>query len=400
MNGQFVITFTLLTYNAHQRDRDRSAAPATLRCGEMAISLHVRISKREGTMIRRAIGIAVFTLGMCVCAMAQPEAAAPYAVKFFDFFAENRPVRMAYRDVPAVGKANGGTVLLVHGENFSGTYWEKTAQVLAAHGFRVVIPDQLGFGASSRLDLHYSFGQLSENTFRLLSYLGVHEVEVLGHSMGGMLAVRFTLLHPTMVKKLILEDPIGLEDYRTFLPYVPLENEFQIELHATYDTYLTRHKTFYVNWKPEYESYVREEARFRDTGEFPEAALVAALAFEMIYEEPVVYELADLRVPTLIVIGAEDRPVVGEMITLVDKPKDMPGMDTGSMMPQDRDILRTAGAMPAAYQQRFGPYQALAQKAHEAVKNSTLVQIPDTGHIPHLESPDKFYQTILPFLTR
>ena len=216
----------------------------------------------------RAICIAILSLGMCVCAAAQQDAAR-YAVKFFDFYAENRPVRMAYRDVSAVGKPNGETILLLHGENFSSTYWQKTAEILAAQGFRVVIPDQLGFGASSRPDIHYSFHELSENTFRLLNYLGVREVEVVGHSMGGMLAVRFTLLHQAMVRKLILEDPIGLEDYRTFLPYVPLENEVHIELHATYDTYLARHKTFYLGWKPEYETYVREQALSLDTGEFP-----------------------------------------------------------------------------------------------------------------------------------
>jgi pimeloyl-ACP methyl ester carboxylesterase len=348
--------------------------------------------------MKRAICIAILNLGACVCATAQPDAA-PYAVKFFDFFAENRPVRMAYRDVSAVGKPNGETVLLLHGENFSGTYWQKTAEMLAAHGFRVVIPDQLGFGASSRPDIHYSFHQLSENTFRLLNYLGVREVEVVGHSMGGMLAVRFTLLHQTMVRKLILEDPIGLEDYRTFLPYIPLENEVHIELHATYDTYLARHKTFYVNWKPEYDTYVREDARSLDTGEFPEAAFAAALVYEMIYEQPVVYELADVHIPTLIIIGAQDRPIVGEMIALIDKPSDMHGMDMGTMMPQDRGTLRAAGDMPEAYQKRFGQYQALAEKAHEAIKNSMLVQIPDNGHIPHLESPDKFYQNVIPFLT-
>jgi hypothetical protein len=33
---------------------------------------------------------------------------------------------MAYRDVPSIGRANGKTILLLHGENFSGTYWQKT----------------------------------------------------------------------------------------------------------------------------------------------------------------------------------------------------------------------------------------------------------------------------------
>ncbi|MFZ3200918.1 MAG: alpha/beta hydrolase [Candidatus Acidiferrales bacterium] len=349
-------------------------------------------------MLQRATLIAIIGLlagGMCAAA----EAPAPlYPVKFFDIVAEEQPVRIAYRDVPATAKANGETVLLFHGEDFSGTYWEKTAQTLAADGFHVVIPDQLGFGASSRPNIHYSFHQMAENTQRLLSYLNVREVEVVGHSMGGMLAVRFTLMYPTMVRKLVLEDPIGLEDYRTFLPYVPLENMVHINLHATHDTFLDRHKTFYVTWKPEYEAYAQEEARVVDTGDFPQAALCWSLAYEMVYQQPVVYELPRIKIPTLLIVGAQDQPVVGAVISLYPRPSDMPGMNMGTMMPQDNDILRTAGAMPDAYAKQFGPYQALAQKAHEAIKNSTLVVIPNTGHVPHIEAPERFYQAVIPFL--
>jgi pimeloyl-ACP methyl ester carboxylesterase len=352
--------------------------------------------KRGKEMLPRSILIAILSLlagGACAAA----DATAPlYPVKFFDIVAEDQPVRMAYRDVPAASKANGETVLLFHGEDFSGSYWEKTAETLASDGFRVVVPDQLGFGASSRPNIHYSFHQMAENTRRLLSYLNVREIEVVGHSMGGMLAVRFTLLYPTMVRKLVLEDPIGLEDYRTFVPYVPLENEVHINLHATYDTFLERHKTFYVTWKPEYEAYVQEEAHVVDTGDFPEAALCAALTFEMIYQQPVVYELPEIQIPTLLIVGEEDRPVVGAMITLVEKSAGAPGAGNG--MRQDNDTLRTAGQMPSAYTSLFGQYQALAQKAHEAMKNSTLVVIPNAGHIPHIETPDQFYQTIIPFL--
>jgi pimeloyl-ACP methyl ester carboxylesterase len=261
-----------------------------------------------------------------------------------------------------------------------------------------VVPDQLGFGASSRPNIHYSFHQMAENTQRLLSYLNVREVEVIGHSMGGMLAVRFTLMYPTMVQKLVLEDPIGLEDYRTILPYVPLENMVNINLHTSYDTLLERHKTFYVTWKPEYEAYAQEEARVLDTGDFPQAALCWAITFEMIYQQPVVYELPEIQVPTLLVIGEQDRPVVGAAIALVKRPSNMPGMDMGGMMPQDDKILRTAGQMPDEYTKQFGQYQALAQKAHEAIKNSTLVVIPNTAHIPHIETPEKFYQAVVPFL--
>ena len=349
-------------------------------------------------MLSRTTFIAILGLlagGVCAAAEAP---AALYPVKFFDFIAETQPVRLAYRDVPATGKANGATVLLLHGEDFSGTYWENTAQTLAADGFRVVVPDQLGFGASSRPNIHYSFHQMAENMQRLLSYLDVREVEVVGHSMGGMLAVRFTLMYPGMVRKLVLEDPIGLEDYRTFLPYVPLENMVHIDLHATHDTFLDRHKTFYVTWKPEYEAYAQEEARVVDTGDFPEAALCWAITYEMVYQQPVVYELPEIQIPTLLIVGAQDQPIVGAVINLYPRPSDMPGMNMGSMMPQDDKILRTAGRMPDAYAKQFGPYRAVVEKAHEAIKNSTLVVIPNTAHIPHLETPEKFYQAVVPFL--
>jgi pimeloyl-ACP methyl ester carboxylesterase len=72
----------------------------------------------------------------------------------------------------------------------------------------------LGFGASSRPDIHYSFHQMAQNTKALLDHGGFQRVHVIAHSKGGMLGVRFTLLFPDVVEKLVLENPIGLEDYR------------------------------------------------------------------------------------------------------------------------------------------------------------------------------------------
>ena len=59
-------------------------------------------------------------------------------------------VRMAYMDVPAANQSNGHTVVLLHGMNFYGEYWSGTIDVLRKEGFRVVIPDQVGFGRSTK----------------------------------------------------------------------------------------------------------------------------------------------------------------------------------------------------------------------------------------------------------
>ena len=72
-----------------------------------------------------------------------------YNVQFFQLQVENQDLRMAYRDVQPTGAANGKAVLLLHGKNFSGFYWEPTIEFLAQQGYRVIAPDQLGFGASS-----------------------------------------------------------------------------------------------------------------------------------------------------------------------------------------------------------------------------------------------------------
>jgi len=151
---------------------------------------------------------------MCLAAVlsAEEPPRAAYPVEFFPVQIERQDLRMAYRDVKPTAAANGRTVLLLHGKNFSGFYWERVIKLLTARGFRVVAPDQIGFGASSRPDIHYSFHQMAANTRALLDRLGIARVVVVGHSMGGMLAARFTLLYPGMVDKLVLEDPIGLED--------------------------------------------------------------------------------------------------------------------------------------------------------------------------------------------
>ncbi len=84
--------------------------------------------------------------------------------------------------------------------------------------------------------LHYSFHMLAHNNKALLDTLGIGQVSVIGHSMGGMLAARFALMYGDHVEKLILENPIGLEDYKTFVPYRPLDAVYQGELAATYET--------------------------------------------------------------------------------------------------------------------------------------------------------------------
>lgn len=118
----------------------------------------------------------------------------PFPVQFFETDTQGHKLRMAYMDV-AADKPNGNTVVLLHGKNFSGAYWAPTIKALTAVGYRVIAPDQIGFGKSSKpASYQFSFQALATNTRNLLISLGIEKLVLVGHSMGGMLATRMALM--------------------------------------------------------------------------------------------------------------------------------------------------------------------------------------------------------------
>ena len=152
-------------------------------------------------------------LGICL-----EEYEYPYPVQFLPLSNDLQPLKMAYMDIPPATEPNGRTVVLLHGKAFGCYYFRNVIEALTGAGYRVIAADQIGWGKSSKPDVHYSFQLLAANTAALLDHLGVQQVAVLGHSTGGMTAARFTLMNPGRVTHLVLEDPLGLADYRTGIP--------------------------------------------------------------------------------------------------------------------------------------------------------------------------------------
>ena len=159
----------------------------------------------------------------------------PFPVKFIELSNQRQSLKMAYMDI-IPENYNKKNIVLLHGKNFNGAYWETTIKALTKEGFRVIVPDQIGFGKSSKPDnFQYTFQQLAENTKQLLAHLGIEKTAVLGHSMGGMLATRFALMYPETTEKLILENPIGLEDWKLVVPYKPVDWWYESELKQNYE---------------------------------------------------------------------------------------------------------------------------------------------------------------------
>jgi pimeloyl-ACP methyl ester carboxylesterase len=294
----------------------------------------------------------------------------PYEVKYINFNIEGHDVRMAYMDVKPSGENNGKTVILLHGKNFFGEYWRETIKYLTENGCRVIVPDQLGFGKSSKPVIYYTFQMMAKNTKFLLDSLGIKKVIVVGHSMGGMLASRFALMYPDITAKLVLENPIGLEDYKTKVPYSTLEEYYKKEMSQTEEAIRNYHKKYYVSWKEDYDKYVKVQAGYMLSAQYPQLAWVNALTSQMIYTQPVVYEFPQIKVQTLVIIGQKDRTAIGK-----DK--------------VNEDIAKT-----------MGNYPELGKKTASAIPGAELVEIENAGHIPHFETPDKFHNELLKFIMK
>ncbi|SKB39646.1 Pimeloyl-ACP methyl ester carboxylesterase [Parapedobacter luteus] len=296
----------------------------------------------------------------------------PFPVSYISLQIQGETLKMAYMDV--VPKApNGETMVLLHGKNFNGAYWEQTAADLAQQGYRVVMPDQIGFGKSSKpIRIQYSFQLLALNTRKLLDNLQIDKAHILGHSMGGMLATRFALMYPERTQSLILENPIGLEDWKTMVPYQTVDDWYKSELEQTYDKIKSYQLAFYYGnqWRPEYDRWVHMLAGWTNDVDYPRIAWNSALLYDMIFTQPVVYEFGDIKVPTLLIIGQRDRTALGK-----------------------------ANA-PKAVQETLGNYPLLGKKTAEAIPNARLVEIADIGHLPHIEAYARFIEPLKQFLAK
>ena len=294
----------------------------------------------------------------------------PHPVKVHAITDQQQQLELAYMDVQPASP-NGETVLLLHGKNFSGAYWARTIDALTSTGYRVVVPDQVGFGKSSKpAHFQYSFHALAAHTLSLLDALGIQRVAVVGHSMGGMLATRLTLLAPERVTRLALVNPIGLEDWQRWVPYRPVEAQYQGELKSTPDSIRAymRDAYFAGTWKAEYEPLVEILGGWTLGPDRERIAWTAALTSDMVFTQPVVHDFERLSVPTLLIIGVRDRTAIGR-----------------AWAPDDvKDLL--------------GDYLTLGRKAATAIPGAKLVELEGVGHMPQVEAFEAYDAALRGFL--
>jgi pimeloyl-ACP methyl ester carboxylesterase len=298
----------------------------------------------------------------------------PFPVHWFDVPWGAERLRMAYLDVAPTARANGRTVVLLHGKNFCAATWESSIRALAGAGYRIIAPDQIGFCKSSKpAGFQYSFHALATLTRALLRERGIEQVTLVGHSTGGMLAVRYALLFPEDVARVVLVNPLGLNDtLAEGVPYADLPTLRAEEAKtdaASIRAYQLRNY-YHGDWRPSYDRWVamlagQYASRGGDTVREAQARLS-----EMIETQPVAGELNRVKAPVTLIIGQKDLTAF------------------------------RASSAPEAVRGRIRTVPQAAEESVRRFPDADLVRLKTLGHSPQVEEPAVFEAALLAALRR
>ena len=170
----------------------------------------------------------------------------------------------------------------------------------------------------------------------------------------------------------MLAAPIGLEDYRLYVPPTPTEKIMEHEDKLTAEGYRKQLETNYSLKLPPDQVTPFIDARFNIKGssEYPRWLRAFVSSAQMIYREPVVHEIPLITQPTLFIMGADDH--------------NAPGRPNA----------------PEALRPKMGQNAELAKALAAKMTNATAEVIPDAGHLVFLEKPEAFNELMLGFLAK
>ncbi len=247
-------------------------------------------------------------------------------------------------------------VVLIHGFSVPYFIWDSTFAALAAAGHRVLRYDLLGRGYSDRPHVRYELGLFVQQLAQLLDGLAIREADLVGLSMGGVIATAFAAQFPAQVRQLILMDPIGAEPMPLSLLYkaalLPGISELALSLFGTESMIQNLASDFFdpseVN---RFRNQYRTQMQYRGF----KRAILSTLRNKAVNGSPESYEaLGHLSMPVLLIWGRDDHT--------------LPLAQSGSIL--------------------------------KLVPRAEFHVIEGAGHIPNVERPDIVHPLLLEFLER
>ena len=238
---------------------------------------------------------------------------------------------------------SGPAILVLHGWGGSSDSWVKVTEFLAEKGFKVFSLDFPGFGKSATPKDTWGIKAYTDFVFGFAKKMELKEFFLLGHSFGGRVSIRFSVLYPGKVKKLVLCASAGIKGNLDFKARV---------------IYMVARLGNMV-FSPKIMARLKDSARnvlytFLRRKDYVKAKGVMKEVMKKVIEEDLSSDLGKIKSETLVVWGEKDKLV------------------------------------PLKYAYIF----------KEKVKNSELEVIPGIGHSPHLECPKELSSIILKFLKK
>jgi len=235
----------------------------------------------------------------------------------------------------------GPAILILHGWGGSSDSWIQVQEILAREGFKIIVPDFPGFGKSKTPFEPWGVKEYGNFVLNLTKILELQNFFLLGHSFGGRVAIKFSVLYPEKIKSLILCDSAGIKQKWG----IGEKLIFQISKigNAIFTpTPLRRFKDkaknlFYIFLR--HRDYAKADGTMRET-------------IKKVLTEDLLKDLPQIKIRTLIIWGESDKLV------------------------------------PVKYAHIF----------KEKIENSELKILPKIGHSPHLEVPEKLAEIIINFL--
>ena len=259
------------------------------------------------------------------------------------------------RSTHYIEKGAGEPLILIHGFNMDLATWHYNIDALASL-YKVYAIDLWGLGYSTRQPLDHGFDLFVEQVGLFMDVMEIKKATLMGHSMGGGIAITFAVRHRQRVDKLVLVDSVGLPfkmALRAKLFKMPGVAEFLMGMNNDY----LRKKNLKELWLHDGE-YLTEE-RFTTVSQFQKIQgsteiLLAILRKDFFQElSPEIDRLGQMDVPALIVWGRHDAAV---------------------------------------------PFH-VGEEIHRRLEGSTFVVIEDGAHMPNFELPDEFNQIVTGFLS-
>ena len=210
---------------------------------------------------------------------------------------------------------NGLAVVLLHGLSCTMGFWERQVGPLVSAGHRVLALDLPGFGASDKPDVSYSPRWYASVVLAWLTALGVRRFVIVGHSMGGQIALHL-VLHamtrtPDRVLGLVLAAPAGVETFRPEAAKWMMDYWTETRALSTTADEVRANFTQLAFNKVD-EGVIRlldERLRFQLHPSFRDVSRAVSRCIRGMLEQPVFDRLGEIRVETLMVFGDSDRMI-------------------------------------------------------------------------------------------